>query len=260
MRRFLILIIALYLVLSGGVVFGAEGDQLTVTGFRVDADGDTTAKTVAMTTGQYRQVDLPLLGFYIGSSTTTAGTAPVAVGIAANATTPYLISTGYRPYLYYELPGTTHKGGKNNRTGKDASPIVQTFRVPDDYLGTSAAFVITVQHNPSATSIVTPCYIDWDIVINRDGKKEADLTPTSTYTRYNQTPVTLPFTVGAASSGSSLVEQVSLTYATPTGISAGDLVTVRIWPAPQTSTGSTAYSATQQLRIYGVAFKYLAQW
>ena len=244
-------------MLSGVPAFAAEGDQITVTGFRVDADGDAISKTHVMTTGKYRELDLSLNGFFRDSSSTSSK-ALVQLGVATSAT-PYLYSTGYLPYIIYPINSTitTTNLGRvgTRRTGKNASPIVQTFRVPDDYLGTSAAFIITCQNEPTVASIITPCYLDWDITIFNDGDEMAGTAPT----RYGQQPIVIGNTSKSALTTASLIEQITLTYATPSGISAGDMITLRLWPT-YTSGGSSAYSATQAVRIYGASFKYLAQW
>lgn len=262
MRKVFVGLMACAFFLVASTAFGAvavqndgtyvgEASTLNING--ATGTATTDGSTITITPGSLKQVYLPLESFYIGKYASTSALTPVALAYAGT-TTPYLYSTGYRTYLNYEQ--SVYVG----RNGKNASPIVQSFRVPEDY-ESGAAFIITCQHESSVATIVTPSYIDWDIVISTDGVVNNTLAPAGIYARDDQTPVSLPFTTGAPGGAeSSLIEQVTLTYATPSDISPGDIIELRLWPAPKAdSAASSAYSATQGLRIFGVSFSYTAQ-
>ena len=241
-RIIVLLLMMLSLAFGPGVVFGDMSDKATLGGqdssgnyhWRVDSDGDFQSGngyyTWDYSDGQSRQVDLNILGFYNDADNallTTTTTTGVYFTLSDSYGVPYAV-------MAWE------------DNAESASPIAITFRVPDDYR-TSATFVVKCK-NASVDDLygkATPNYIDWDIVINTTGSA------TST-TRYDQTPVTL--------SGTTNVQDITLTYATPTDISAGDLITLRIWPAREAGNSSTGRNATSNFYVFGVAFRYTAQW
>lgn len=163
---------------------------------------------------------------------------------ADNGASPY-----YQPVAggadYIVFPGYT-----GVVTALNGSPMEYTFRVPDDY-NDVATFVVYAQNSTisqgvgGAAAETTPNYIDWDIVINTDGSAVST-------TRYDQTPVALDSDTN--------FQAVTLTYATPAAIEPGDTVTIRIWRVYEAAGSATGRDATSDLRVYGVAFRYLVQW
>jgi hypothetical protein len=63
------------------------------------------------------------------------------------------------------------------------------------------------------------------------------------------------WTAAKNTSVASLIEQVTLTLASPDDIQAGDVITFRVWPAY----GTTPYNSSAPLRIYGAEFQYNAK-
>jgi len=217
---------------------GTDGRTWTQSG---DADSDPLLKGTddgAVTiyewdwTGEYRQESLSLLAwdnvaYDVDDAGRTSSASPYHVYVAGGA--DYIVFPG-------NTPAATQTG----------SPIEYTFIVPDDYR-TTPTFVLGVANSTidHADGEDTPNYIDWDIVINSDGSAVST-------TRYDQTPVTLDADVN--------FQAVTLTYATPTDITAGDTITLRIWRVYEAVQSSTGRDATSDLRLYSARFRYIAQW
>lgn len=195
-------------------------------------DGTTTTVYGWGWTGTAQQVPLSLLSFAnVAYSTTdvgrTGGGSPYRVNIPGGAD-------------YIVFPASLNNASTS--VSQAGSPIEYTFRIPDSYRTTPSFRVMCA----NSLSRGTANYIDWDIVINRSGSAVST-------TRYNQTPVGLTASTAA-------MQSVTLTYATPGDIVAGDIVTLRLWRVYEAVQTSTGRDATSDLRVYDVAFRYLASW
>ncbi len=116
----------------------------------------------------------------------------------------------------------------------EATPIMISFRVPNDYASGGAFKVLATESDST-----TPNEIDFDVYVNKDGQA-ADAAATG------QTPVALAGTT-------STPDEVTLTVATDfDNLAAGDWVTLRIW-RDDTATG------TGDLEVKGVTFYYNAK-
>ncbi len=208
-----------YATTFGGKVQAEQRHANQTRAFEATDDDGTTVYQWDYT-GEYRQVNLPILSAYNDAANALLSTSSSS-GISAVLSDSYSL-----PYvkIAYESGVTT------------ASPIAFTFRVPDDYR-TGSSFVVTCSNSTAANG--TAISVDWDIVVNRDGNAAST-------TRYDQTPVSMSLDTN--------IQEVTLTYATPTDIQAGDLVTLRVWPARGGSYG------TPDLYVYGVSFRYTAEW
>lgn len=215
------------------VVIDFRGPEVTFDGSKSTVYTGTWAST-----GEARQVDFGLRGWDGVAYDTNAE------GRTTSASPYYVYVSGGADYIVFPGQGQV-------ATAQNGSPIEYTFRVPDDYTSTaanqSAAFIVHAANSDVdfGNGDSTPNYIDWDIVINRDGSAVST-------TRYDQTPVAL--------ASNALMDAVTLTYATPADLQAGDIVTVRIWRVYEAKGSATGRDATSDLRVYGVSFKYIAMW
>ena len=238
-----ILIMAVIALLALAPLCPAEvsiRDDGTRVGVAVDLNvkGPTTSRAGTIITLDFSDksadVELNLRSFFgvdLAEITAVDGASPYYVVVAGGAD-------------YINFPG------EEAQTTQSGSPIEYTFKVPADYNTSStqaAMFIIACQNSTVdlGGGESTPNYIDWDIVVNSSGSAVST-------TRYDQTPVALTSTTN--------FQNVTLTYATPGDITAGDTVTVRIWRVYEALASSTGRNATSDLRVFSVAFQYTVEW
>lgn len=291
MKKLRVLLAFFLLFLCAATVFAAvaveddetylgEATVIDFAGGTQSFDGSKATVYVAewAAAGKYRQEEIGLSDFRGLGATLPTINADTWVG---NYSSPYLYDTAKYGIgsnrsgvgqdstpSYIVFPGlgkirgfTPTNTGMANWVG---SPIEYTFRVPDNFKGTAFNFVLKARNStdsvgPNATG--APCastnYIAWDMTIQKDGVAQSTV-------RYDQAPVA----VGTASSPNTKWHDVTLTYATPGDIAAGDTVTVRIWRNYTTTTTTvptgrviaTDGTATQDLYVISAAFRYLANW
>ncbi len=181
--------------------------------FSVDSSGNAyVAGTLTATVT--RSVPLPIMGFLIQETSSTV--TPIT---SSSTTTPIYATVSNNVPLLRFMTGYT-------------TPVIMTFRIPDDY---SSGGAFKVMANQSGTT--TACTIDFDVYVNAAGS-------TMDSAATDQTAGTLTY-AGTTPS------QVTLTPATDfASLAAGQWVTLRLWKG--TTTG------TDDLQVGNVSFFYTA--
>lgn len=188
--------------------------------FSVDDSGNiyvagTLQVVGTLTATTTRSVPLPILGFWVQENATTV----TPLGVDTLSTPAHVVISSNVPLV---------KLGNGYTT-----PIVMTFRIPDDY---SSGGAFKLMANQSGTT--TACTVDFDVYVNAAGS-------TMDSAATDQTPVSLLY-AGTTPS------QVTLTPATDfAAIAAGQWVTLRIWRG--TTTGTDA------LQVGNATFFYTAR-
>jgi hypothetical protein len=184
--------------------------------FSVDASGNvyTSGTVTAATT---RSVPLPILGFLVGITNTEL--APLSTNVDASGA--YASFANAVPFISFARSRTT--------------PVIVTFRVPDDY---STGGYFRVFASQWVTTPVAAVTIDFDVFVNAAA---SGVTTAAT----NQTPVALDY------ANSTQPSSVILTPGTDfASLAGGQWVTLRIWR------GTTGGGSV--LAVKDVAFIYTA--
>lgn len=262
MKYLIMLLLVLSLAFSPQVVFADATDKATLGGqdssgyyhWRVTSDGSLQSGNEYYTwtygTGMYRITPIGIRNWQnVCYPDLTRGDGSVLAGFSdgTSAGSPnYVTVAGGADYIVFYGPDVTPSDDNTISAARSGSPIEYTFTVPPDYRTTPTFIVKCANGSADVATTGTTNYIDWDIVVNSSGSAVSS-------TRYDQTPVALTANVN--------MQDVTLTYSTSTDITAGDSVTVRIWRVMEaTKAGTTGRNSTSDLRVYDVAFKYIAQW